>query len=56
MLLRMVRSPSPIVPVIGDGDQPIQPIWHEDVAKALAEVVERTDLNGRELDLAGAEQ
>ncbi len=55
MFLRMVRSPSPIVPVIGDGDQPIQPIWHEDVARALATVLERDDLSGRELDLAGTE-
>jgi nucleoside-diphosphate-sugar epimerase len=53
--LRMVRSPSPIVPVIGDGEQPIQPIWHEDAARAIAETMERPDLNGHELDLAGAE-
>jgi uncharacterized protein YbjT (DUF2867 family) len=55
LLLRMVRSPSPIVPKIGDGDQPIQPVWWEDVAIALANVVERTDLGGRELDIAGPE-
>jgi uncharacterized protein YbjT (DUF2867 family) len=55
LLLRMVRSPSPVVPKIGDGDQPIQPIWWEDCAKALANVAERTDLGGRELDLAGPE-
>jgi uncharacterized protein YbjT (DUF2867 family) len=56
LLLRMVRSPSPVVPRIGDGDQPIQPIWWEDVATALATVVERPDLAKRELDLAGAER
>lgn len=55
LLLRMVRSPSPVIPRIGDGDQPIQPIWWEDCAKAIANIVERTDLAGRELDLAGAE-
>lgn len=55
MLLRMVRGASPIVPKIGDGDQPFQPIWWEDAAYALAEVVERDDLAHRELDLAGAE-
>ncbi|MDB4880907.1 MAG: NAD-dependent epimerase/dehydratase [Gemmatimonadetes bacterium] len=55
LLLRLVRSPSPVIPRIGDGDQPIQPIWWEDCAKALANVVERTDLAGRELDLAGPE-
>lgn len=55
LLLRMVRSPSPVVPRIGDGDQPIQPIWWEDCANALATVVERPDLARRELDLAGRE-
>ena len=55
LLLRMVRSPSPMIPKIGDGDQPIQPVWGEDVAIALANVVERTDLGGRELDIAGPE-
>ena len=53
LLLRMVRSPSPVIPKIGDGDQPIQPVWWEDVAIALANVVERSDLGGRELDIAG---
>lgn len=56
LLLRMVRSPSPIIPRIGDGDQPIQPVWWEDVAAALANVVERTDLAGRELDIAGPDR
>jgi NADH dehydrogenase len=56
LLLRMVRSPSPVVPRIGGGDQPIQPIWSEDVAHALATVVERPDLAKRELDLAGGER
>jgi uncharacterized protein YbjT (DUF2867 family) len=55
LLLRMVRSPSPIIPMIGEGDQPIQPVWWEDVARALANMVERTDLGGRELDIAGPE-
>lgn len=55
LLLRMVRSPSPVIPRIGDGDQPIQPVWWEDAAAALANVVERTDLGGRELDIAGPE-
>lgn len=55
LLLRMVRSPSPVIPRIGDGDQPIQPVWWEDVATALVNIVERTDLGGRELDIAGPE-
>jgi NADH dehydrogenase len=56
LLLRMVRSPTRVVPRIGDGDQPIQPIWWEDVANALATVAERPDLAKRELDLAGGER
>ncbi len=55
VLLRLVRSPSPIVPKIGNGDQPFQPIWWEDCAKALATIVERPDLAHRELDVAGTE-
>ena len=55
VLLRMVRGASPVIPTIGDGDQPFQPLWWEDCARALAEVTERTDLDGQELDIAGAE-
>lgn len=56
VLLRLVRGPSPVVPKVGAGDQPFQPIWWEDAARALADIVERTDLDGRQLDLAGTEQ
>ncbi len=45
VLLRMVRGASPIIPKIGDGDQPFQPIWWEDAAYALADLVERDDLS-----------
>ena len=55
MMLRMVRGPSPIVPTLGSGDQPFQPVWWEDCAKALAAAAERVDLAGRELDIAGPE-
>jgi len=54
VLLRMVRT-LPVVPIVGGGDQKFQPVWHEDLAEALARVLERDDLAGRELDLAGAE-
>mgnify|MGYP006200679147 CR=1 FL=1 len=54
LLLRMVRS-LPVLPTIGDGSQRFQPIWHEDLAEALAIAVERDDIANRELDLAGAE-
>lgn len=54
LLLRMVRT-LPTLPVIGDGDQRFQPIWHEDLAEVLALAVERADLQGRELEVAGGE-
>ena len=55
VMLRMVRGVSPIVPKVGSGDQTFQPIWWEDLAEALAIVVERSDLAGQALDLAGGE-
>lgn len=54
LLLRMVRT-LPAVPVIGGGNQPVQPAWHEDIATALLRVVERGDLDGRVLELAGGD-
>lgn len=54
VLLKMVRT-LPAVPIIGDGNQPVQPIWHEDTADAIALAVERDDLNRGEYDLAGEE-
>lgn len=52
VLLRMVRT-LPAVPTIGSGDQPFQPVWNEDVAWALAECLERDDLAGETLNIAG---
>ena len=54
LLLRMMRT-LPTLPVIGDGNQRFQPIWHEDLAELLSRVVERDDLHGKELDVAGGE-
>ena len=54
LLLRMVRT-LPVLPVVGNGDQQFQPLWHEDLGELLAAAVERSDLAGRELDVAGAE-
>ena len=54
LLLRMVRT-LPTLPVLGDGEQRFQPIWHEDLAEVLAQAVEREDLHGKELDVAGPE-
>jgi uncharacterized protein YbjT (DUF2867 family) len=55
VMLRLVRGVTPLVPRIGSGDQTFQPIWWEDLAAALAAVVERDDLAGQALDLAGGE-
>jgi NADH dehydrogenase len=55
LLLRMVRT-LPVVPVIGGGDQSFQPVWAEDLGEALARAVERADISGEVLELAGAER
>ena len=55
LLLRMIRA-FPVVPVIAGGEQEFQPIWHEDLGEVLALSVERHDLHGRELDVAGPER
>lgn len=54
LLLRMIRT-LPTLPVIGNGDQRFQPVWHEDLAEVLSRAVERDDLHGKELDVAGGE-
>jgi uncharacterized protein YbjT (DUF2867 family) len=54
MILKLVRA-LPAVPVIGDGRQPFQPIWYEDLGKAVAAVLEREDLASQTLELAGDE-
>lgn len=54
LILKMVRA-LPAVPVIDSGDQEFQPIWHEDLAKVLAAVVERNDLAQQILEAAGSE-
>jgi NADH dehydrogenase len=54
LLLKMVRT-LPAIPVLGGGDDTFQPIWHEDLAEALARIVERDDLAREDFDLAGPE-
>jgi uncharacterized protein YbjT (DUF2867 family) len=53
-MLKMVRA-LPAIPLIDGGDQKFQPIWHEDLAKILAGVVERGDLAGEVLEAAGSD-
>jgi NADH dehydrogenase len=54
MLLRFVRT-LPVIPTIGSGDQPIQPIWHADLGEALSLCAERDDLRCRVLEVAGSD-
>jgi len=55
LLLKMARS-LPAIPVINGGDDRFQPIWVDDAATAIAASVERTDLHGRTLNLAGEDE
>jgi uncharacterized protein YbjT (DUF2867 family) len=55
LLLNMVRT-LPAIPVIDGGDDVFQPIWVDDLARAIGDTVERTDLHGRILELAGADE
>lgn len=54
LLMTLVRT-LPAMPLVGDGSQRFQPVWHMDVGEALAAAVERDDLAGRVLELAGSE-
>ncbi len=55
LLLKMVRT-LPAIPVIDGGDDLFQPLWVDDLSKAIASAAERTDLHGRTLELAGEEE
>ena len=44
---------TPVTPIIGSGQQRIQPIWAENVAVYFAEAVERDDVTGRLFELGG---
>jgi uncharacterized protein YbjT (DUF2867 family) len=44
---------SPVTPIIGSGEQRIQPIWADDVATHFAEAVERDDVTQRTFELGG---
>jgi nucleoside-diphosphate-sugar epimerase len=53
-LLKMTQT-LPVVPVVDNGDQPFQPIYYADLGRALARAVERIDLAGQILEIAGQE-
>ena len=46
----------PIVPVVGSGKNRLQPIAVEDLARAIAQAVDREDLKGKTLELGGPQQ
>lgn len=52
LLLKMVRT-LPAVPAIDGGEHRFQPIWVDDLAAAIASSVDRDDVVGRALSLAG---
>jgi uncharacterized protein YbjT (DUF2867 family) len=51
-LLRMVRT-LPAVPVLGEGDQCIQPVWYEDLGSAIARAIELGEPTHATLSLGG---
>jgi NADH dehydrogenase len=46
----------PVVPVIGDGRTPVQPIFVDDVARSVVAVVRREDAKDKVLELGGPER
>jgi NADH dehydrogenase len=53
-LLKLVRA-LPAVPVIDAGDQPFQPVWYEDLGRAILRALETPSLKRETLELAGEE-
>lgn len=52
LLLKLVRT-LPVIPLVGSGDQPFQPVWSEDLGLALARAVERDAPRETAVDLLG---
>jgi uncharacterized protein YbjT (DUF2867 family) len=50
--LKLARL-APVTPIIGSGDQRIQPLWADDVAGYFAEATERDEVTGRLFELGG---
>lgn len=46
---------APVVPVIGPGTTPLQPVHVDDVAEALADLVDDPSVDGETIDLGGPE-
>lgn len=54
LLLKLVRT-LPAIPLIDRGDQAFQPVWHADLARAIAEAIENDTLTREVLEIAGAD-
>ncbi|MDH3298536.1 MAG: NAD-dependent epimerase/dehydratase family protein [Gemmatimonadota bacterium] len=54
-IIRLLRT-MPVFPMLGRGRFVVQPLAVEDMTDALAQCVEREDLDGRQLELAGPER
>jgi uncharacterized protein YbjT (DUF2867 family) len=50
---RRLARLAPVTPIIGSGEQRIQPIWIEDVAAYFAEGIERAEAANRTFELGG---
>lgn len=55
LLIKMIRV-LPVVPAIDGGRDEFQPMWAGDAARAIAACMERTDLGGTALDVAGPDR
>ena len=55
LVLKMVRT-LPAIPVLDGGNQRFQPIWYEDLGKAIAAALDAPDVTGRALEVAGPDQ
>ncbi len=55
-IVRLARWTWPLVILPGGGEIALQPLWVEDAAKCLAACLDRPDLHGQTITLAGAER
>lgn len=53
-VVKLVRA-LPVIPVIDDGDQEFQPIWHEDMGEALAGIIEAAQHGDAPINVVGPE-
>jgi NADH dehydrogenase len=53
LTFRRLARLAPVTPIIGSGEQRLQPIWIEDVASYFAEGVERAEAANRTFELGG---